>query len=131
MFLHVHPPTPNVNMRARVPVQTDSRWVYVSVRADTFTWRVLVLCWGHCMRMRVHAGGTRTRIDGGGGMQTDGGGGTQTDGGGGTRTDGGGGTRADGGGGTQADGGGTRAGRRGTGHPGDYCAVSVNKRNKS
>ena len=60
------------------------------------------------MRMRVRAGGTRTRIDGGGGTQMDGGGGIQADGGG-----------------------GMRAGRRGTGHPGDYCAVSVNKRNKS
>ena len=68
------------------------------------------------MRMRVRAGGTRTWIDGGGG----------------TRADGGGGTRADGGGGTQAGGGGgTWAGRCSTGHPGDYCAVSVNKRNKS
>ena len=56
------------------------------------------------MWMHVRAGGTRTWIDGGGG------------------------TRADGGGGTQAGGGGdTWAGRCGTGHPGDYCTVSVNK----
>ena len=61
--------------------------------------------WGHCMRMCVHAGGTRTWIDGGGGTQADGGGR---------------GTQAGGGGGMQA-------GHCGTGHPGDYCAVSVNK----
>src|SRR5438128_2445530 len=100
-----------------------SHWVYMSVRADTFAWHVLVFVWGHCMWMHVRAGGTCTQIDGGGGTWTDGGGGTRTDGGGSTRMDGG---------GTQADGGGgTRAGHRGTGHPGDYCAVSVNKRNKN
>ena len=38
----------------------------------------------------------------------------------------------DGSGGTQADGGGSmRAGHRGTVHPGNCCAVSVNRINKS
>ena len=90
------------HMRVRVPVQTDSRWVYVSVRADTFVWRVLVLCGGTACRC-VCASGTHTQIDGGGGMWMDAGGGTQMDGAGGMWADGGGGTQADGGGGTQAE----------------------------
>ena len=120
MFLHVHPPTPNVNMCVRVPTLDEHVDVFALGVRECTRGHIRVACprvvWGHCMRMRVRAGGTRTRIGGGGG----------------TRTDGGGGTQADGGGGTQADGGGgTQAGRRSTGHPSDYCAVSVNKRNKS
>ena len=69
----------------------------VSVCADTLAWRVFVRC-GHCVRMRVRAGETRTQI--GGGTYTDGGGGTWMNGSGGTWMDGGGGTRMDGGSGT-------------------------------
>ena len=66
----------------------------MSVRVDMLAWCVFVLC-GYCVRMRVRAGETRTRIGGGGG----GGGGTCIDGGGGTWMNGSGGTWMDGGGG--------------------------------
>ena len=112
MFLHVHPPTPNVNMHACVPTLDEHADVFTLGVRECTLGHIRVACprvvWGHCMRMRVHASGTRTRIGGGGGMRTDGRGGTQADGGG-----------------------GTQAGRCSTGHPSDYCAVSVNKRNKS
>ena len=84
-------------------MRTHPRRVCVSVRADTLAWRVFVLC-GHCVRVRVHAGETRTRIGGGGGTCMDGSGDTRMDGSGGTRMDGSGGTRMDGSGGTWMDG---------------------------
>ena len=104
------PTTPNVNMSvcktsACPCVGRACRRIRIWCAWVYVQRRGMSSCWGGTACAR--AGGTRTRMGSGGG----------------TRMDGSGGTRADGGGGM-------RAGRRGTVHPGNCCAVSVNRINK-